>query len=400
MQGECWAGWELGKVPWGFKARVRAGTLMAGHCPLGWGKRCLELSAWQVPKEALGTLQVSPAHCSLPARHAEPSFFHQAMYLTVAFILALLATCAEMKVNLKIEKDEVKQLLEHEEYLHQEMIQLLQEIEGSTGTMEALLCSALEKQWLLWVSAAVLVQVLAMGCWLVRTRKRGSAIRRRQEGSSRKEKGLPSTKVLQELVEELLGVCQVLSRRSFMPELHPAAGMDTSPTCSVQESSITYRTPVILQPPPGHSFSTESRKWPPGECIRVGLECLCSGEQLLGHTCFLHASGGQLPRDQEWYLMDTLCTGSYLDPEKVTHWVQMLVASAWLLLPHSRHFQLTALPCGKSCRFRLSGASGLHCSIEMVLAVQQGSSCACLSLEQAAAGSASSTVQATELPPL
>ncbi|XP_072778823.1 inositol 1,4,5-trisphosphate receptor-interacting protein-like 1 [Taeniopygia guttata] len=303
------------------------------------------------------------------------------MSLTVAFILALLATYAG-KVNLKIEKDEVKQLLEHEEYLYQEMIRLLEEIEGSSGTMEALLCSALEKQWLLWVSAAVLVQVLAMGCWLVRRRKCGSASRRRQEGSSRKEKqGLPSTKVLQELVEELLGVCRVLSRRNFMPELHPGAGTDTSLNCSVQESSSTYRTLVILRPPPGHSFSPGSRKWLPAERIRVGLECLCSGEQLLGHTCFLHASGGQLPRDQEWYLMDTLCTGSYLDPDKVTRWVQMLVALAWLLLPQSRHFQLTALPCGKSCRFRLSGASGLHCSIEMVLAVQQGSSCACLSLE-------------------
>nr|XP_031363251.1 inositol 1,4,5-trisphosphate receptor-interacting protein-like 1 [Lonchura striata domestica] len=183
------------------------------------------------------------------------------------------------------------------------------------------------------------------------------------------------------MVDNLLGVCQVLSRRNFMPELHPAAGTDTSPTCSAQENSSTYRTLVILRPPPGHSFSPESRKWPPAERIHVGLECLCSGEQLLGHTCLLHASGGQLPSDHEWYLVDTLCTGSYLDPEKVTRWVQMLVASAWLLLPHSRRLQLTALPCGKSCRFQLSGASGLHRSIEMVLAVQQGSSCACLSLE-------------------
>ncbi|XP_041330672.1 uncharacterized protein LOC121357464 [Pyrgilauda ruficollis] len=196
------------------------------------------------------------------------------------------------------------------------------------------------------------------------------------------QQGLPSTKVLQQLVDELLGVCRVLSRRSFMPELHPAAGTDTSPAaCSVQESSSTYRTLVILQPPPGHSFSPESTKQPPARRIRVALECLCSGEQLLGHTCFLHAAGGQLPTDQEWYLLDTLCTGSCLDLQKVTCWVQMLVLSAWLRLPQSRHCQLTALPCGKSCSFRLRGASGLHCSIEMALAVQLGSSGACLSLE-------------------
>lgn len=196
------------------------------------------------------------------------------------------------------------------------------------------------------------------------------------------QQGLPSTKVLQELVDELLGVCRVLSRRSFMPELHPAVGTDTSPAaCGVQENSSTYRTLVILRPPPGHSFILESTKWPPARRIRVALECLCSGEQLLGHTCFLHASGGQLPTDQEWYLMDTLCTGSYLDAKKVTRWVQTLVLSAWLLLPQSRHCQLTALPCGKSCSFRLSGASGLHCSIEMDLAVQRGCSGACLGLE-------------------
>ncbi|CAN8219783.1 unnamed protein product [Coccothraustes coccothraustes] len=337
---------------------------------------------------------------------------------TLAFILALLATHAGLKMERQVDKHDVKWMLEHEEYLHQEMTRLLQEIEGSSGTMEALLGSALEKQWLLWVSAAALVLVLAMACWLVGRGKRGSASRRRQETSSSKEKvsehekvkgadwggstlalpspsplgtsrirlewaqGLPSTKVLQELVEELLGVCRVLSRRSFMPELHPAVGTDTSPAASgFQKNSSTYRTLVILRPPPGHSFSLESRKRPPARRIRVALECLCSGERLLGHTCFLHASGGQQPTDQEWYLMDTLCTGSYLDMEKVTHWVQMLVLSAWLLLPQSRHCQLTALPCGRSCSFRLSGASGLHCGIEMALAVQQGSSGACPGLE-------------------
>ncbi|XP_074389733.1 serine/threonine-protein kinase PAK 3-like [Zonotrichia albicollis] len=183
-----------------------------------------------------------------------------------------------------------------------------------------------------------------------------------------KDVGLPSTKVLQELVDELLSVCRVLSWRSFMPELHPAVGMDTSPAaCGIQENSSTYHTLVILQPPTRPLLQ-------PGE-----QEVAAS--QLLGHTCFLHASDGQLPTDQEWYLMDTLCTGSYLDAKKVTRGVQTLVLSAWLLLPQSRHCQLTALPCGKSCSFQLSGASGLHCSIKMALAVQRGCKGACLSLE-------------------
>ncbi|XP_023803285.1 inositol 1,4,5-trisphosphate receptor-interacting protein-like 1 [Cyanistes caeruleus] len=167
-----------------------------------------------------------------------------------------------------------------------------------------------------------------------------------------------------------------------MPELHPATGTGTSSEAwSIQENSSTYCPLVILRPPLGHSFSPESTEQPPARRIRVVLECLCSGEQLLGQMCFLHTSGGQLPRDQEWYLLDTLCTGSYLDAEKVTCWVQMLVASAWLRLPHSRHCQLTALPSHKSCIFQLSSTSGLCCSIEMALAVQQGSSGAYLTLE-------------------
>ncbi|NXK69301.1 IPIL1 protein, partial [Sylvietta virens] len=140
--------------------------------------------------------------------------------------------------------------------------------------------------------------------------------------------------------------------------------------CSIQENSSTYRLLVILRPPPGHSFMPESTGQPPARRIRVVLECLCSREQLLGQRCYLHTSGGQLPTDQDWYLLDTLCTGSCLDADKVTSWVQMLVASAWRCLPYSRHCQLTALPSRKSCRFQLSDTSGLQCTIEMVFAVQ------------------------------
>ncbi|XP_031952648.1 inositol 1,4,5-trisphosphate receptor-interacting protein-like 1 isoform X1 [Corvus moneduloides] len=314
----------------------------------------------------------------------------QAMSPTLAFILALLATHTGLKVQVQVDEDAVRRMREREEYLHQEMTQLLQEIEGSSGTMETLLPSALQQQWLFWIIAAALVLVLlAVGCWLVRRRKRGSASCSEQERSNSLEKvgsqekqDPPSLEVLKELLEDLLSVCRVLSRRNFMPELHPATGMDTSSEAwSIPENSTVYRPLVILRPPPGHSFSVGSTKQPPAGRVRVALECLCSGEQLLGQRCFLHASGGQLQRDQRWYLLDTLCTGSYLDVEKVSCWVQTLVPSAWLLLPHSLHCQLTALPCGKSCSFQLTSTSGLQISLEMALAVQQGSSGAYLSLE-------------------
>uniref|UniRef100_A0A674GN27 Inositol 1,4,5-trisphosphate receptor-interacting protein-like 1 n=1 Tax=Taeniopygia guttata TaxID=59729 RepID=A0A674GN27_TAEGU len=294
---------------------------------------------------------------------------------TLGFILALLFVSTGFKVDTKIDKDAVKRMQEREEFLHQEMTWLLQEIDDNSSVMESLFLSVQQLLWLPWLTKAVL---LSLAFWLVRRWERGSA----SHSMVRVKQGMPSAKVLQEVVDELLGVCRVLSRMNFVPELHPATGMDTSPAaCSVQENSSTYRTLVILRPPPGHSFSLESTKWSPARRIRVVLECLCSGEKLRGHTCFLHASGGQLLRDEEWYLMDTLCTGSYLDPKKVSRWVQRLVVSAWLLLPYSCHCQLTALSSGKSCRFRLSSTSGLHCIIEMALAVQQGSSGAYLSLE-------------------
>ena len=70
-------------------------------------------------------------------------------------------------MNLNIERDEVGQMQECEEYLHQEMTRLLQEMQGSSGTMEALLPSALQQQWLLWASAAALLLALLSVhcCW-------------------------------------------------------------------------------------------------------------------------------------------------------------------------------------------------------------------------------------------
>ncbi|KAF4797750.1 inositol 1,4,5-trisphosphate receptor-interacting protein-like 1 [Turdus rufiventris] len=109
-----------------------------------------------------------------------------------------------------------------------------------------------------------------------------------------------------------------------MPEFHPSPGChwDTcSECCSIQENSSTQCLLVILQPLPGHSFSLDSTEQPPAGHIHVVLECLCSREQLLGQRCFLHTSGGQLLWDQDWYLLDTLCTGSCLDPKKANCWV-------------------------------------------------------------------------------
>ncbi|CAN8220623.1 unnamed protein product [Coccothraustes coccothraustes] len=91
---------------------------------------------------------------------------------TTTVILALLGIWPSLNLRYQAEVATAKGIQEHKEYLHQEMALLLQETEGSSGTMKALLPSALQQQWLLWVSAAALVLVLlTMDCWLVKRRK-------------------------------------------------------------------------------------------------------------------------------------------------------------------------------------------------------------------------------------
>ncbi|NXW51586.1 IPIL1 protein, partial [Nyctiprogne leucopyga] len=140
---------------------------------------------------------------------------------------------------------------------------------------------------------------------------------------------------------------------------------------SVQENSITYRVLVILWPPPGHSFHLEQDAT--GQLaarlssVKVLLECTCSKKQLLGDSlCFVHHPDDKLPSDQRSYLLCTLCTCSYLDLAKITSWVQVLVRSAWPLLPESHHCQLTVLPSSHSCKFQLRSTSKMTIITEMV----------------------------------
>ncbi|KAF1495672.1 Inositol 1,4,5-trisphosphate receptor-interacting protein-like 1, partial [Pygoscelis antarcticus] len=144
----------------------------------------------------------------------------------------------------------------------------------------------------------------------------------------------------------------------------------------VHENSIAYCLLVFLRPPPGHSFSLEldtmGQLPARHSSIRVVLECMCSRGQLLADTlCFLHHPNDKLLRDRSSSLLRTLCTRSYLDVEKIACWVQLLVRSAWLLLPQSHHCQLTVLPSSRSCRFQLTGTSKVNICTEMIFAVQQ-----------------------------
>ncbi|XP_068061297.1 uncharacterized protein [Anomalospiza imberbis] len=139
-----------------------------------------------------------------------------------------------------------------------------------------------------------------------------------------------------------------------------------------------YRVLVPLNPPPGHIFHLQLNS--AGQMatrtfsVRVELVCMCErerlGEKLL---CFLHHSQEELRREQKRSLLETLCTGSYLDVEKTSRWFYQLVRCSWLHVPQSYSWHLVFQPCSRSCQFQLSkGKRSLM--VEMLFGVRQGDS--------------------------
>ncbi|NXV94317.1 IPIL1 protein, partial [Calonectris borealis] len=65
-------------------------------------------------------------------------------------------------------------------------------------------------------------------------------------------------KVVEELVNELLGVCRILPNNDFTPRLQPAVGVGGFlEGWHGREEHFVYRLLVPLKPPPGHSFHLE-----------------------------------------------------------------------------------------------------------------------------------------------
>ncbi|KAK2541016.1 hypothetical protein Q9966_004184 [Columba livia] len=331
-----------------------------------------------------------------------------AMAAAIAFALAVLAVEHILKPEPQIDVATAERMRQREEYLRQEMDQLLREMEWCRSAEGTALLSAMQHCLLLGI--ALVLVLLAVASRLIRRRKLAFENQSEQDSSSRKEedneevKELNGThngvrslavstpllmqvppdkcKALQQLVGDLLGVCRMLSKKTFMPQMYPATGMDgVYESWGVHENNIFYCLLVFLRPPPGHSFSLEldtmGQPPPRHSSIRVALDCMCSSEQLLADSlCLLHHLDDNLARDQSSYLLRTLCTCSCLDVEKLACWVQELVKTAWLFLPQSHHCQLTVLPSHQSCRFQLTSTSQMSICTEMMFAVQQGSSIA------------------------
>ncbi|XP_069639068.1 inositol 1,4,5-trisphosphate receptor-interacting protein-like 1 [Haliaeetus albicilla] len=279
----------------------------------------------------------------------------------------------------------------------------LQELEQSGFAWGALLFAALE-QWQFPAVARVLLLLFGL-CWWLRKRSRQPASSSKEAAKEEEEVNscvavdvgrislkrlldLPeSFMMVDKMVDELLHMCQMLSRNSFMPRLKPAVVLRSAlEGWSLCKDDAAYNLLVPLNPPRGHSFHLElgNRGESPARNsrLRVELECTCTREQLVEDMlCFLHHPEEKLRKNQSPSLLGTLCTGPYLDMEKTTRWFQFLVKASWKLLPQSRHHRLTVLPSRRSCKLRLTNASNSPLLIVMTFVVQQDGLDTLLSVE-------------------
>uniref|UniRef100_A0A8C3R9S5 IPIL1 protein n=1 Tax=Cyanoderma ruficeps TaxID=181631 RepID=A0A8C3R9S5_9PASS len=166
--------------------------------------------------------------------------------------------------------------------------------------------------------------------------------------------------VTAELAESLRRVFVDSMSNSFYPVPQEAIRVGIAfEGWSPREWDGVYRVLLPLSPPPGHAFHLEpnSAGQMAAKSLRVRVELVCTcrrallGQELL---CFLHHSQEELQRKHQRSLLRTLCTGSYLDVEKTSHWFSQWVRSSWLHVPRSSSWHLVFQPCSWSCQFRLS----------------------------------------------
>lgn len=210
--------------------------------------------------------------------------------------------------------------------------------------------------------------------------------------------------VTAELMENFTRVFADSVSNSFYPVPQEAIGVGSAfEGWSPREWDGVYRVLVPLNPPPGHAFHLELNRAGPMAartfCVRVELVCTCKREQLGEKLlCSLHHSQEELRLKQKHSLLETLCTGSYLDVEKTSHWFYQLVRSSWLHVPQSYSWHLVFQPCSRSCQFRLSkGKKSL--AVEMLFGVRQGDSDIFVVSQPVEAQKCSSSISVSSWPP-
>ncbi|NWS56936.1 IPIL1 protein, partial [Chunga burmeisteri] len=152
------------------------------------------------------------------------------------------------------------------------------------------------------------------------------------------------------------------------------------------EEDFIYCLLVPLKPPPGHSFhlemGTEGETLVRNCRLRVKLECMCTRERRLGDVlCFLHHPADELRSRQKASLLETLCTGSYLDVQKTAFWLQELMGAACAAVPQAARSKLTVLPSTRFCKLKVTNSFKISLFIELILAVQQGNEDTFVSME-------------------
>ncbi|KAM6360333.1 inositol 1,4,5-trisphosphate receptor-interacting protein-like 1 [Alca torda] len=299
-----------------------------------------------------------------------------------------------------------QRMQQHEEHLMARMTQLLHEHEQSSLDWGTLVFAALQ-QWQFWAIAGVPVLLFGL-CWWLRKRSRQLKISHEEESSGNNpeqeeeecegadvhdeghlvrifakhmrwavQSMAYSSQVVEELVSDLLTALQERFSNSFFPALQPAIGVSSAfEGWSPHGHDAVYRLLVPIKPPQGHTFHLElgtAGEMPAKNCVRVELECTCTRDPSVENVlCFLHHPEEALSRNQVLSLLDTLCTGSYLDVEKIARWFQKLVRSAWREMPQSHHYSMKVLPSSRSCKLQLTNASGRSLLVEMVFGVQRG----------------------------
>ncbi|NWX34177.1 IPIL1 protein, partial [Notiomystis cincta] len=183
---------------------------------------------------------------------------------------------------------------------------------------------------------------------------------------------------------------------SFYPVLQRAIGVGSAfEGWSPREQDVVYRVLIPMAPPRGHSFHLEldaaGQRRERNFRVRVQLECTCTSEQRGEKTlCFLHQPEEELRRNQQPSLLDTLCTGSYLDVQKTARWFCQLVRAIWPALPQSHNWHLVMLPSRRSCQFKVTNGSETF-RIEMLPGVRRGDSDVFVSSQTRAAYTQSTT---------
>ncbi|XP_064278640.1 inositol 1,4,5-trisphosphate receptor-interacting protein-like 1 [Passer domesticus] len=166
---------------------------------------------------------------------------------------------------------------------------------------------------------------------------------------------------------------------SFYPVLQRAIGVGSAfEGWSPREQDVVYSVLIPMTPPRGHSFhlelESEEQRHVRNFRVRVQLECTCSREQQAEDMlCFLHHPEEELSSNQDPSLLDTLCTGSYLDVQKTARWFYQLVRAVWPALPQSHNWHLRLMPSTRSCQFKVSyGQESFR--IELFFGVRRGDS--------------------------